>query len=82
VSPVELTDRRGGRRGVGGAKSYDGEKVWSSVNHSIFSAHIPLLVIVTMYITVRYITAKKSFIIAQKDLNLVSGAYIPSFRAG
>ncbi len=33
-SPVELTD---GRRGGGGVKSYDGEKAWSSINHSILS---------------------------------------------
>jgi hypothetical protein len=32
VSPVELTDGRGGKGG-GGAKSYDGEKAWSSINH-------------------------------------------------
>jgi hypothetical protein len=31
VSPVELSDGRGGR----GAKSYDHEKAWSSINHSI-----------------------------------------------
>jgi hypothetical protein len=34
VSPVELTDGRGGG---GVAKSYFVEKAWSSVNHSIFS---------------------------------------------
>jgi hypothetical protein len=28
----------GGGRGGGGAKLYDGEKAWSSINHSIFSA--------------------------------------------
>jgi len=33
VSPIELTDGRGGRGGVG-AKSYDGKKAWSSINHS------------------------------------------------
>jgi hypothetical protein len=33
VSPVELTDGRKG--GVGGAKSYEREKAWSSLNHSI-----------------------------------------------
>jgi hypothetical protein len=32
VSPCELADERGG-----GAKSYDGEKAWSSKNHSILS---------------------------------------------
>jgi hypothetical protein len=37
VSPVELTYVRGGGGG-GGAKSYDGEKAWSSINHSILSA--------------------------------------------
>jgi hypothetical protein len=28
-----------GERGGGGAKLYDGEKAWSSINQSIFSAH-------------------------------------------
>jgi hypothetical protein len=39
VLPVELTDgREGGRLGGGrGAKSYDREKAWSSINHSILS---------------------------------------------
>ncbi len=37
VPPVELTYGRGGGGG-GGAKSYDGEKAWSSINHSILSA--------------------------------------------
>ena len=32
VLPVVLTDERGG--GWGGAKSYDAEKAWSSINHS------------------------------------------------
>jgi hypothetical protein len=36
VSPVELTDGRGGR-GERGAKSYDSEKAWSSINHTILS---------------------------------------------
>jgi hypothetical protein len=31
VSPVELTDGRGERGGGGGAKSYEGEKAWSSL---------------------------------------------------
>jgi hypothetical protein len=35
VSPVELTE--GGWNG-GGAKSDDGEKAWSSINHSILFA--------------------------------------------
>ncbi len=30
-----------GKGGMGGAKSYDGEKAWSSVNHSILSAYYP-----------------------------------------
>ncbi len=30
-----------GVRGGGGAKSYDGEKVWPSINHSILSAAHP-----------------------------------------
>ncbi len=34
VSPVELTEGGGGG---GGAGSYDGEKAWSSINHSILS---------------------------------------------
>ncbi len=38
-----LMTRRVGGGGGGGAKSYDGEKAWSSVNHSILSrdCHIP-----------------------------------------
>jgi hypothetical protein len=32
VSPVQLTAVRGG-----GAKSYDGDKTWSSINHSKLS---------------------------------------------
>ncbi len=41
---VELTDGRGGgRRGWGGAKSYDDEKAWSSINHSILSPYGYLL---------------------------------------
>ncbi len=39
VSPVELTDGAGGCwRGGGG--SYDGDKQWSSINHSILSPGI------------------------------------------
>jgi hypothetical protein len=38
VSPVELTDGRKAGKGVGGAKSYDREKVWPSINHSILTA--------------------------------------------
>jgi hypothetical protein len=37
VSPVELSDGREGGRGRG-AKSYDREKAWPSINHSIHSA--------------------------------------------
>jgi hypothetical protein len=38
VSPVELTDARGeGGRGGRGAKSYNREKAWPSVNNSILS---------------------------------------------
>ncbi len=37
VSPVELTDRRVGERNGEGAKSYDSEKAWSSINHLILS---------------------------------------------
>ncbi len=36
VSPVELTDERGGRV-WGGAKSYNDEKAWLSISHSILS---------------------------------------------
>ncbi len=35
VSPVALTDGRGGRRGGAGANSNDREKAWSSPTHSI-----------------------------------------------
>jgi hypothetical protein len=37
VLPIELTEGGGGARGGGGAKSDDGEKDWSSINHSILS---------------------------------------------
>jgi hypothetical protein len=43
ASPVELTDGRGGGSG-GGAKSYDGEKAWSSItiNNSLqYILHVP-----------------------------------------
>ncbi len=33
---VELTDGGGGGGG-GGPKSYEGEKAWSSINHSMFA---------------------------------------------
>ncbi len=36
MSPVELADGRGGGC-WDGAKSYDGEKAWSSIIHSILS---------------------------------------------
>jgi hypothetical protein len=36
MSSVELTDGRGRR--VAGAKTYEGEKAWSSINHSILYA--------------------------------------------
>jgi hypothetical protein len=35
VSPVELTDGRGGGGGDGGAKLLDHEKAWFAINHSI-----------------------------------------------
>ncbi len=40
VSPVELSDGRGGRVLARSqiTKSYDGEKAWPSINHSILSA--------------------------------------------
>ncbi len=41
VSPVEPSDGRGGGGDVGGAKSYDGEKAWSSINHSVLSVKNP-----------------------------------------
>jgi hypothetical protein len=31
-------------RGEGGARSYDGEKAWSSINHSILSLSMPLAI--------------------------------------
>jgi hypothetical protein len=37
VSPVELTDGRGGRGWARGVESYDRKKAWASINHSIFS---------------------------------------------
>jgi hypothetical protein len=41
VSPEEVFD--GGRGGWdGGAKSYDGEKAWSSINYSILPAWAPV----------------------------------------
>ncbi len=40
VSPVELTDGRGGGRGT---KSYDLEKAWPSINYSILSDQAPRL---------------------------------------
>jgi hypothetical protein len=43
MTPVELTDGRGGRAGGGeGAKSYDCEKHWSSINNSVLSELTPL----------------------------------------
>jgi hypothetical protein len=46
VSPVELTDGRGGEGGEGGAKSYDCKKVWASINHSILSDPPPFFFVV------------------------------------
>ncbi len=37
MSPVELAGGRGIGGGGGVVKSYDGEKTWSSINHSILS---------------------------------------------
>ncbi len=37
MSPVELTEGRGEGGGGVGAKSYDGEKTWSTKSHSILS---------------------------------------------
>ncbi len=37
MSPVELSDVRVAEGNRGGAESYDGEKAWSSLNHSILS---------------------------------------------
>jgi hypothetical protein len=39
LSPVELNDGRWGGGG-GGAKSFDNEKAWSSVNNSILSDYM------------------------------------------
>ncbi len=39
VSPVQLSDVGGGRNG-GGARSYDGEKALSSINHSVVCSTI------------------------------------------
>ncbi len=38
MSPVELTDVTGGEGGGRGAKPYDSEKAWSSLNHLILFA--------------------------------------------
>jgi hypothetical protein len=38
VTSVEITDGREGEGSGGGAKSYNGEKDWSSINHPILSA--------------------------------------------
>ncbi len=37
---VELTDGRGAGEVGGGAKPYDGENAWSSINHSILSGAV------------------------------------------
>jgi hypothetical protein len=39
VSPVELFDGRKDLEGGGGAKSYDGENAWPSINHSTLSGY-------------------------------------------
>ena len=39
VSGVELAERGGGRSGRG-AESYDSEKAWPSINHSILSGDL------------------------------------------
>ncbi len=36
VSPMNLTDGKGGGGG-GGAKPYDGERAWSSINYTLLS---------------------------------------------
>jgi hypothetical protein len=41
LSLVELTDGIGGEGGGGGAKSYFGEKTWSSINYTILSGRNP-----------------------------------------
>ncbi len=51
-----------GERGVGGAKSYDGEKAWSSVNHSILSARNA-----SWCVVVEEILAKSSKIVRGKE---------------
>jgi hypothetical protein len=38
VSPVELTDGRGGAGGRRGVKSYNCERAWPSINNSVLSA--------------------------------------------
>jgi hypothetical protein len=49
MSPVELTDGGGWRGEGGGAKSYDSEKVSSSIDHSILSACHTLLQFFTFH---------------------------------
>jgi hypothetical protein len=36
MSPVKLSDGKGGG-GEGGARSDDGEKAWSSINHAVLT---------------------------------------------
>jgi hypothetical protein len=45
VSKLVRRHREGGNwgEGEGGAKSYDGKKTWSSINHSILSFLAPVL---------------------------------------
>jgi hypothetical protein len=45
VSPVELSYWRVEGGGGRGTKSYDGEKAWSSINHSLLSGPGPLYII-------------------------------------
>ncbi len=40
MSPVKLIDGRGGQGGGRGTKSYDREKAWPSINHSILSVRL------------------------------------------
>jgi hypothetical protein len=48
VSPIELTDGKGGE-GVGGTKSYDGLKAWFFGNNSILSDSGRCLYLILLY---------------------------------
>jgi hypothetical protein len=75
---VELIpDRTGGEGGGGGAKSYDGERAWSSINHSKLkitpsgppAAYVPLQTSQLITPTVHWVLLERALyiIFATKD---------------